>query len=73
MSIYAIQNKKTGKFVSSTDYVSGRFARDFKDSDAAVLFTWSFTAELVMHSRGCGEQYQVVEVKPLEVVEEWQH
>ena len=69
MSAYAIQNKSTGKFVSSTDIMNGFFAIDFKDSYAAMLFKDRYMAELFMHSRQCGEEYHVVEVEPLKVVD----
>ena len=66
---YAIQNRRTGKFVMGTDW---RFhpPHQITDAHAGMMFTQRFDAEITLASRRCGDDYRVVEVKPLEVVGE---
>lgn len=68
MSAYAIQNKRTGKFVYGTDYRYGKTAHQFTDEEIGLLFASRSEAELIMQSRRCGKCYHVVEVEPLKVV-----
>ena len=69
MSVYAIQNKRTKEFVYGTDYRYGKPAHQFTEPEVGLLFTSRFDAELTMEGRRCGKSYEVVEVKPLEVLE----
>ena len=66
---YAIQNRRTGKFVVGTDW---RFSPPHQrtNAHAGMMFSERFDAEMTMVNRGCGGEYRVVEVKPLEVVEQ---
>lgn len=66
---YAIQNKRTKKFVFGTDW---RFSppHQITESEVGMIFTEKFDAEITMSVRKCGKEYEVVEIKPLEVVDE---
>lgn len=64
---YAIQNRRTGKFVTGTDW---RFSppHQITEFEVGMLFTEKIDAVMTMDRRRCGDDYRVVEVKPLEVV-----
>ena len=77
MSVYAIQNKRTGRFVTGTDKrhwhkvseMSRGVWEQLTSYEAGLLFETKHEAELELDIRRCGKDYRVVEVKPLEVLE----
>ena len=80
MSVYAIQNKRTGRFVIGTNerhfHKVSNMARgvweQITSDEAGLLFETEFAAQHSLDIRRCGKDYRVVQVKPLEVLEDEQ-
>lgn len=62
---FAIQNTKTKKFVTGTDYRYSP-ARQFTHKDIGLLWGNKTFCEMNYIHRQCGKTYEVVEVKPIE-------
>lgn len=64
--MYAIKNKRTGKWVYGTDYryVPHRQRTSF---DEAMTFDSKEEAAFAFEHRNCGKDYVIVEVELLEV------
>jgi len=59
--MYAIINKKTKKFVTGTDYRYNP-RRQFTSRNAALTWGYAFEVETEFLIRGCGEDYEIVDV-----------
>lgn len=76
VSVYAIQNKRTGWFVTGTNKRRWRKPSEelrgtweqITNAEAGLLYETEFDAQLALIERRCGKDYRVVEIKPLEVL-----
>ena len=63
--MFAIQNRRTGKFVYGTDYCYPRHQRT--DFERMLTYDEYRFAECDFLSRGCGKDYRIVELEPVKV------
>lgn len=64
--MFAIQNRRTGKFVYGTDY---RYYPRHQRTDFERMLTYDeyCFAECDFLSRGCSKDYRIVELEPVKV------
>lgn len=60
--MYAIQNKRTKKFVYGTDYRMTPH-RQFTSKDEMLTFEYLDSCEQEFEHRQCGKEYRIVEVE----------
>lgn len=68
--MYAIQNIKTGEFVYGTDYRYPHSEKVFNQrtsTDRMLTYADYFEATEDFRHRGCGKDYRVVVLEPIEV------
>ena len=67
--MFAIQNIKTGKFVYGTDYRYSRSNKKRQRTSKNKMLTYDSLemAQLDFKIRGCGKDYRIVVLKPVEV------
>ena len=65
--VNAIQNIKTKKFVTGTDYQGENGTRRIRSGDAMLTFGTLGEAKQWFVVRKCGKFYRIVELKPVEV------
>lgn len=60
--MYAIQNKKTKKFVCGTDRRYNPY-HQITSNDAALTYEYDFEVETDFKIRQCGKDYKIVKVE----------
>lgn len=65
--MYAIRNKKTGRWITGTDY---RYSppHQITSDDMAIIYANEELARFALRARRCGKCYEVVPVR-LEVIQ----